>query len=153
MDTAGDHHDLPPHAPGAPFPGVVCLLPQYEEQHMYWLIHEFLQAGGFQHTVSAFKLELAARGVLDAAYTQLSQVCWARMGCVERLSVLHGARSRSTTRTTTPSSLAPCAEGCGAEPPGVLADAPGRGTRDCGRRARLPAPARCVCAQVGGGGE
>jgi hypothetical protein len=55
-------------------PPIVCLLPHYEDSHTYWLIEQLLDEAGFQHTMSAFRLELSVRGVPDTSYRRLSKV-------------------------------------------------------------------------------
>lgn len=58
-----------------PAPIVACLLPEYEDKHIWWLILQYLEQAGFQHTASAFSLELKlSRGVPDGACQRVSEV-------------------------------------------------------------------------------
>jgi len=57
-----------------PGPFVQCVLPDYADEHQWWLIFRYLQDAGFQHTASAFQLELNLRGVADDKFEVLSKV-------------------------------------------------------------------------------
>lgn len=44
-------------------PLITCLLPELDEKHQWQLILQYLQENGFNHTASAFTLELHAKGI------------------------------------------------------------------------------------------
>jgi hypothetical protein len=51
---------------GIPLPVIKCLLPEYEDKHVWSFVLQYLRSSGFQHTASAFCLELkGCRGVSE----------------------------------------------------------------------------------------
>jgi hypothetical protein len=42
---------------------ITCVLPEYEEKHIWWLVLQYLEDANFTHTASAFKLELSCKGI------------------------------------------------------------------------------------------
>lgn len=42
---------------------ITCVLPEYEEKHIWWLVLQYLEDANFNHTASAFKLELSCKGI------------------------------------------------------------------------------------------
>jgi len=57
-----------------PPPLIRCLLPEYKDEHVWWLILQYLRSADFKHTASAFCLELSCRGVPEESYQAVSEV-------------------------------------------------------------------------------
>ncbi|KAF6253995.1 hypothetical protein COO60DRAFT_1703557 [Scenedesmus sp. NREL 46B-D3] len=57
---------------------ITCVLPEYEEKHIWWLVLQYLEDAHFTHTASAFKLELSCKGFKNE-FLGLTKV---RSGCI-----------------------------------------------------------------------
>jgi hypothetical protein len=60
---------------GLPEALITCVLPEYEEKHIWWLVLQYLEDANFAHTASAFKLELSCKGIKNE-FLGLTKVRW-----------------------------------------------------------------------------
>lgn len=68
-----------------PAPIVSLVLPEYKEEHIWWLILSYLRRAEFPHTHSSFLLELKAlRGaeVPEERYKEVSEVGGLILSCM-----------------------------------------------------------------------
>lgn len=62
-------------AEDVPPPMIKCSLPEYKDEHVWSFILQYLKSAGFQHTASAFCLELkGCRGVSEDSLQAISEV-------------------------------------------------------------------------------
>lgn len=90
-----------------PAPIISCVLPEYEEEHIWWLFLQYLARAGFHHTHSSFLLELKAlRGaeVPEDRYKHLSEVG----GLMMSLCVPKAAPECPTLSSNPPQSVVCC---------------------------------------------